>query len=74
MRIGMIGLQMPEDNEVQPVVATTTLATESRSMRQSQAQQLRRRNLHTLRRAMYSSSARLSLETMQSSWPLRTDR
>eukprot|EP00971_Amphidinium_carterae_P097699 1933338-Amphidinium_carterae.1 len=43
----MIGLQHPTDNEVQPVVAASTLATIklylSRAMRQSQAQQLRRR-------------------------------
>eukprot|EP00971_Amphidinium_carterae_P295840 5875481-Amphidinium_carterae.1 len=43
MTIGMIGLQPPNGNEVQPVVATATLATESRIMRQSQAQQMRRR-------------------------------
>eukprot|EP00971_Amphidinium_carterae_P100355 1984694-Amphidinium_carterae.1 len=43
MTIGMIGLQPSNDNEVQPVVATATSATESKIMRQSQAQQMRRR-------------------------------
>eukprot|EP00971_Amphidinium_carterae_P250945 4981613-Amphidinium_carterae.1 len=43
MTIGMIGLQPSDNNEVQPVVATTTSATESRMLRQSQAQQMRRR-------------------------------
>eukprot|EP00971_Amphidinium_carterae_P178352 3538188-Amphidinium_carterae.1 len=41
----MIGLQLPIDTEAQPAVAgtTTTVATTSRAMRHSQAQQLRRR-------------------------------
>eukprot|EP00971_Amphidinium_carterae_P100356 1984695-Amphidinium_carterae.1 len=43
MTIGMIGVQPPNNNEVQPVVATATSATESRTMRQSQAQEMRRR-------------------------------
>eukprot|EP00971_Amphidinium_carterae_P022195 437850-Amphidinium_carterae.1 len=43
MTIGMIGLQPSDNTEVQPVVATATSATESRLMRQSQAQQMRRR-------------------------------
>eukprot|EP00971_Amphidinium_carterae_P075761 1497023-Amphidinium_carterae.1 len=43
MTIGMIGLQPSDNHDVQPVVATATSATESRMLRQSQAQQLRRR-------------------------------
>eukprot|EP00971_Amphidinium_carterae_P258886 5138117-Amphidinium_carterae.1 len=44
LTIGMIGLASTDHNEVQPA----TLATESRAMRQSQAQQMRRRrSTHT---------------------------
>eukprot|EP00971_Amphidinium_carterae_P111116 2200836-Amphidinium_carterae.1 len=41
----MIGLQLPLDTEAQPAVAgtMTTVATTSRAMRHSQAQQSRRR-------------------------------